>query len=115
MSDRPAPSIDSTVEGRSALRWMRGWAVFIGLVIVVSQAALGGIFWMLHDQTFDRCIEGNRLRAAIADGFDEQRRVLLAASQRPDEPPPTPEEQAAIDAYNDGIDRLIAEFEPADC
>lgn len=114
MSNHP-PTVASTFEGQRAVRQMRGWAVFIGLVIIVSQSLLGAIFWQLNDQARARCVEGNRTRAAIADGFDTNRRVLLAASRAPGEPPPTVEEQRAIDAYNEGIDQLIARFAPVDC
>lgn len=113
MSDRAAPAIDATAAGQRAISQMRWWAAFVGVVVIVSQMSLGGIFWMLHDQARQRCVEGNRTRAAVADGFDQQRRVLLAAASSDE--PPTADKQRAIDAYNAGIDQLIARFDPVDC
>lgn len=93
---------------RRAYRWLA--------VVMAAWAITGGVLlWELHDQDRDSCADDNRLRNATAAGFDQQRLVLLSASQANDTTPPTEDEQRAIDAYNQGIDDLIARFEPVDC
>jgi hypothetical protein len=60
----------------------------------------------------DQCERSNASRKLVADAFDKERKTLLAASGGGSR---TSEQQQRIDAYNAGIDELIASFAPRDC
>lgn len=62
----------------------------------------------------DQCARSNASRQVIAEAFDTQRDVLIAATASADGTT-SPRRQASLDAYNSGIDELVAKFSPRDC
>lgn len=95
------------------------WNV-LGYGVIVVAMAFG--FWRIEHQAdvenYLRCVEGNRARAAIVDGFEQFTDALVAASESGDDGD-SPEEEARdrgqIEAFRADVGKRLAPLKPSDC
>lgn len=105
---------------RSEVRLARRSWRFVLVLLVITIATGGALFWNDHQQDvarqrdaqqydIDQCERGNNSRESIADIVDTQTNALIVASA-PADGVVTPSRQRAVDTYRSKVDPLVKEL-----